>query len=106
MTPKLSLAETTARVEANANGNRVSIPSIKARIAKVEFSRPFEKTTLTLCVITMINGFTFVGKSACADPANFDAEVGERYAYEDAFEQIWPCEAYLIRERMWNEEKI
>ncbi|CAB4124775.1 Phage protein (N4 Gp49/phage Sf6 gene 66) family [uncultured Caudovirales phage] len=103
MQPKLSLEETTARVEANSNANRVSIPSIKARISNVVYRRPFNDTTLSLCVITMVNGFTFVGKSACADPANFDEEVGQRYAYEDAFKQIWSHEAYLIRETLSNQ---
>lgn len=101
--PKLSLEETKDRVERNSNANRVSIPTIKARIARIEYARPFAETTLTLCVITMLNGFTFVGKSACADTANFDAEVGELYAYEDAFKQIWSHEAYLIREKLSKE---
>lgn len=100
--PKLTLDETTARVAANSNANRVTIPSIKARIAKAEYQHN-EGTTLTICIITMVNGFTFIGHSACADPANYDAEVGERYAYENAFKQIWSHEAYLIRERLHGE---
>lgn len=103
--PKLTLDETTARVEKNSNENRVTIPSIKAKIVDARYTT-VDETTLTICVITMQNGFTFVGHSACADPANFDVEVGQRYAYENAFKQIWSHEAYLIRERLHRDDEF
>lgn len=55
---------------------------------------------LTLCIITMQNGFTIVGKSAPASPANFDREKGRRFAYEDAIKQLWPLEGYALREKL------
>lgn len=59
----------------------------------------FPGTTVTVCVITLKNGFTTVGQSACASPENFNAELGEKYAYEDAYRQIARFEAYLLCER-------
>lgn len=56
--------------------------------------------TLTICVLTLQNGFTVVGKSACASPENYNEEVGEHFAREDARRQIWPLEAYLLKERL------
>ena len=44
---------------------------------------------LTFCVLTLRNGFTLVGQSACADPAGFDAEIGRRIARSDAVNKIW-----------------
>lgn len=98
--PAMTLDEVQKFVEANSNANRVTKETMEAKIDNVQwYDMP---GTLTICVITMQNGFTFTGKSACADPANFNKEVGHRYAYEDAFKQIWSHEAYLIRERMFR----
>lgn len=52
---------------------------------------------LTICVLVLQNGFTIVGKSACASPENFNAEVGKRIAREDAVRQIWALEGYALR---------
>jgi hypothetical protein len=52
---------------------------------------------LTICVITLKNGFTLVGKSACASPENFDLEIGGKIARDDARKQIWMLEGYALR---------
>ncbi len=59
-----------------------------------------EHTLLTCCVLTLRNGFTVVGKSACASPENFDAELGRKIAREDAVNQCWPLMGYALRERL------
>lgn len=55
---------------------------------------------LTLCILVLKNGFTIVGKSACASPENYNREVGERVAREDAVRQIWPLEGYALRKQL------
>ena len=55
---------------------------------------------LTLAVVVMKNGFTVVGKSACASFANFDRELGERIALDDAKRQMWPLLGYALRDRI------
>ena len=55
---------------------------------------------LTICVLTLKNGFTIVGKSACASPENYDAEIGAKIAREDARRQIWALEGYLLRSKL------
>lgn len=55
---------------------------------------------LTLCVLTMHNGFTIIGKSAPASPENFDVEKGRHFAREDAIKQLWPLEGYALREKL------
>lgn len=52
---------------------------------------------LTVCVLVLVNGFTVVGKSACASPENFDAELGRKIAKDDARRQIWPLAGYNLR---------
>lgn len=55
---------------------------------------------LTLCVLVLKNGYTVVGKSACASPENFDPELGRKIAREDARRQIWALEGYVLRSRL------
>lgn len=55
---------------------------------------------LTICVLTLKNGFTVVGKSACASPENYDADLGGKIAREDARKQIWALEGYLLRSKL------
>jgi hypothetical protein len=76
---------------------RVTKDSIEAKIAGVEFAT---RGIMTLCFITMQNGFVSHGISVPASPENFDAGVGEHYAYENAFRPLWQLEGYLLRERL------
>lgn len=62
-----------------------------------------ELKTLTICVLVLNNGWTLVGKSAPAAPANFNAELGRKFAREDAIRQLWPLEGYALRERLAKE---
>lgn len=57
---------------------------------------------LTICVLVLRNGFTVVGKSACASPENFNAELGQKIAREDARRQIWALEGYQLRSMLAN----
>ena len=60
---------------------------LESEIGNVEYVRIGEKTTH--CTITTKSGFTFTGESACVDPNNFDQKIGEKFAYEQAFEKMW-----------------
>jgi hypothetical protein len=100
MEPKMTLAEVKEMLK-NAPAPRVTEDSIKEKIDFVTYHvKELGPSKLTLCFITMRNGFIFVGKAAPASPANFNAEIGQRYAYEDAFKQIWTHEGYLLREKL------
>lgn len=59
-----------------------------------------ELQCLTICILTLKNGFTVVGKSACASPTNYDADLGYKIAREDARKQIWVLEGYLLRSKL------
>ena len=80
----------------------VTKEQIESRIKSAEYSI-HAGSTLTICVLTLENGFTVVGKSACAHAGNFNKELGEKIAYDDAFKQIWPLEGYLLREALYLE---
>ena len=60
----------------------------------------FPGTTLTVCALTLRNGFTVTGESAAASPANFDKEIGQKIAYGNARDKIWPLEGYVLRNKL------
>jgi hypothetical protein len=60
----------------------------------------FPGTTLTVCCLTLQNGFNVVGESAAASPENFDQEIGRKIARENARNKIWPLEGYLLKTRL------
>jgi hypothetical protein len=66
------------------------------------FAMPYSESLkcLTICVLTLRNGYTIIGKSACASPENYDAELGGKIAREDARKQIWALEGYLLRSKL------
>lgn len=68
---------------------------LESLIAKKEFIRHGE--TLTICVLTLHSGFQLFGQSACIDPSNFDAAIGEQIAYDNAVEKMWELEGYRVK---------
>lgn len=94
----------SARVQKTPH--RVSLEDISAKILEVDYVRPSLDPTLTICLVKMQNGFIVIGKSAPADPNNFDRDLGEKFAFEDAVRQIWPLEGYALRERLLSGEGV
>ncbi|HEY8213280.1 MAG TPA: Gp49 family protein [Methylocystis sp.] len=57
----------------------------------------FPGTTLTICALTLRNGFQVTGESAAASPANFDEAIGRKIARDNARAKIWALEGYTLR---------
>jgi len=57
----------------------------------------FPGTTLTVCALSLKNGFQVVGESACASPENFNEEIGRKIAFDNARNKIWALEGYRLR---------
>jgi hypothetical protein len=55
---------------------------------------------LTFCVLVLQNGFTVTGESACASPENFDAELGQKIAKQNAVAKIWPLLGFRLRDKL------
>lgn len=62
----------------------------------------FKNTTLTVCCLTLRNGFTVTGESAAASPKNFDEEIGKKIARDNARRKVWQLEGYLLRQRLYE----
>lgn len=81
------------------NAPRLTPELIDSAIAGEQY-HVFEGTTLTVCCLTLRNGFTVTGESAAASPKNFDAEIGRKIARQNAREKIWALEGYLLKQRL------
>ncbi len=81
---------------------KVTKDSIEARIVKEDFI-VLPDSTVTLCSLTMKNGYSVRGESACVDPRNFNLDIGKSLARQDAFRKLWPLEGYLLAERRSEE---
>ncbi len=83
------------------NAPTVTMGGILAKIKKSEYLvLPDERTTL--CMLTLENGYTLRGESSCVSLENFNVALGEKYAYENAVEKIWPLEGYLLTQKLYE----
>ena len=90
---------TEQELVAKATGPRVTKEELEANIADKAF---YYHGLLTICVITLRNGFTVVGESACAWPANYDKDIGERLSFSDAQGKIWPLMGYHLKQQLFE----
>lgn len=79
----------------------VNESKLKASIAKVDFM-VHPGSQLTICVVTLLNGYTVTGESACADPKMFNEEIGQKFAFAAAERKIWPMLGYALKEELYK----
>jgi hypothetical protein len=107
----MSLQDSDDEAAAVAVAPRVTLADMKAKIsAQYDFTAdkalgegiPIHDALcrVSICILVMQNGFVLIGKSAPASPANFNAELGRKLAYEDAIRQLWPLEGYALSDRL------
>ena len=80
---------------------RVTSEVIDSLIDQVQYYI-FPDTTTTVCCIHLTNGFTVTGEAACVSKQNFNKEIGEKLAFEQAKEKIWLLEGYLLNYNLKN----
>jgi hypothetical protein len=81
------------------NAPRLNPAHIDAQIVSEQFF-VFPGTTLTVCALTLKNGFHVTGESAAASPENFDEEIGRKISRDNARNKIWALEGYLLRSKL------
>lgn len=89
----------------NLNAPRLTPEHIDNRILAEQF-HVFPGTTMTVCCLTLKNGFQVIGESAAASPENFDAEIGQKIARSNARDKIWALEGYLLKNRLAEHAKL
>lgn len=81
------------------NAPRLNPQMIDETISSEQY-HVFPGTTLTVCALTLRNGYIVTGESAAASPSNFDKEIGRKIARENARNKIWALEGYLLRQKL------
>lgn len=82
---------------------RVIEESMERRIKKVEFHR-LPGTTCTICNLTLDNGYSVRGESACVDAKNFSEDVGQTIALKNAKQALWPLFGFLVAEMKFRHD--
>ena len=96
------MSETEIENEIQAKGlnaPRLTPAQIDATIVSEQY-HVFPGTTMTVCALTLRNGYIVTGESAAASPENFDEAIGRKIARENARNKIWALEGYLLREKL------
>lgn len=78
--------------------NKLTMGDILDTVIRADYYRLGDSTT-TICRLTLRNGFTVIGQSACIDPLEFNKSIGEKVAWDNALEKIWELEGYLLQQR-------
>jgi hypothetical protein len=78
------------------NAPRLTPDKIDGQIAK-EAYYVFPGSTMTVCMLTLRNGFSVIGESAAASPENFDEAIGKKISRDNARNKIWAFEGYALR---------
>jgi hypothetical protein len=100
MTTSASEAAIEAEIRTKGlNAPRLTPDHIDAQIVS-EAYHVFPGTTLTVCALTLRNGFLVVGESAAASPSNFDESIGRRISRDNARNKIWALEGYVLRNKL------
>lgn len=60
----------------------------------------FPGTTVTVCCLTLKNGFNVTGESAAASPENFKEDIGQKIARENAKQKIWAFLGFRLRDQL------
>ena len=81
------------------NAPRLS-PTLISETIIAEQYYVFPGTVMTVCCLTLKNGFNVVGTSAPASPENFNEAKGKEIAKDKAREQIWQLEGYLLKSKL------
>lgn len=78
---------------------RITPDMLDAEIAGEQY-HVFPGSCLTVCCLTLKNGFTVTGESACASPENFDDQIGRKIARQNAREKLWPLLGFRLRDQL------
>lgn len=89
--------------EKGKNAPRITPAIVDSKIVGEAFYT-FPGTTVTICLLTLENGYSVTGESAAASIENYDKEIGDRIARDNARDKIWHLEAYLLKQNIWEEE--
>lgn len=78
---------------------RVTLADINAAIVGETYTvLPNGRTTV--CQLTLDNGFTVEGLSACVSIENFNAEIGNKIARDNAVNELWKLLGFRLADQL------
>ena len=92
-----------AAVRLKCDAPRVSQADLEANIVHEEILKHVTHSgqVLRWCILTTRCGFAVTGEpSASVSKENDRAEMGEKYARENAIKKLWPLMAYALKEKL------
>ncbi len=89
--------------EGATTGPRLNLDRINNTIVDTYYHR-VPGTTLTICVLTLKNGYQVVGESASVSKENFREKIGRQIAFEKARDKVWALEGYLLKQKEYEKE--
>lgn len=97
----MPISSSEAAIEAELQTKGLNAPRltpllIDAQIVGEQY-HVFPGTTMTVCALTLRNGYIVLGESAAASAENFDEAIGRRIARDNARNKIWALEGYALR---------
>lgn len=98
--PRPTTDESIEEILKGTTAPRIKPDDLEAEILAAQYY-VFPGTTLTVCCLTLQNGFTVVGESACASPELFNKELGEKIARENAKQKLWPLLGFRLKDKLF-----
>ncbi len=80
---------------------RINEDRILGLIKQVDY-HVFPETCLTVCCLTLENGFTVTGETSFVSPESFNKDLGEHVAKDKAIGKVFELEAYLLKQRLFE----
>lgn len=80
---------------------RLTPDDLEELIEGVEYIQE-DGSTLTVCILHLINGCQVVGTSNVIDRVNYDAQLGRDAAYNNTKSKIWELEGYALKRAQFD----
>ncbi len=77
------------------SGIKVTHDEVVAAIKHETYTLLSDNRT-TICQLTLANGFTVMGTSACVSVEEYNKELGEKYARQRAFDEAWKAMGAML----------
>ena len=84
---------------------RVTLVGVHEKVQTVEYVNFTSASGQILCwaVLTLENGFAITGKpSVAVSPENNDIALSRKIAINNAMEEIWELEGYLLKQKLYE----
>lgn len=84
---------------------RITIEDAEGMVKATAFCR-FPGTNMTVCCLTLQNGFAVTGESSCIRDEHFDEELGRKYARQMAIEKVLMLEGFRLKDAIFVEGEM